>query len=84
MIWYEIVGLTAAVFTTGAALPQVIKTLRTKKTRDISLLAYTAIVIGILLWLVYGLLIESLSIVVANFVALFLYSSILACKLKYK
>ena len=66
MHWITIIGLLAATCTTIAFLPQVIKTVKTKKTKDISLLMYIILTTGILLWVVYGLLTIDLPIILAN------------------
>ena len=66
MHWITIIGLLAATCTTIAFLPQVIKTVKTKKTNDISLLMYVILTTGILLWVVYGLLTIDLPIILAN------------------
>jgi MtN3 and saliva related transmembrane protein len=66
----ELVGFAAAVLTTAAFLPQTIKVVRTRDTRSISLAMYLLFTIGVALWLVYGLLIGSLPVVVANVLTL--------------
>jgi len=78
------IGLVAAVLTTAAFLPQVIKTWRTRKTRDISLGMFLVLCLGICLWLVYGLLRGDLPLILANAVTLALAGTILVFKLKYK
>ncbi len=77
-------GLAAAVMTTAAFLPQVIKTWRTRQTRDISLGMFLVLCLGIILWLVYGALRGDLPLVIGNAVTLVLAGTILALKLKYK
>ncbi|MDC3079174.1 SemiSWEET transporter [Flavobacteriaceae bacterium] len=64
----ELIGFIAAVCTTFAFLPQVIKVWKTKQTKDLSLRMYTIMFIGICLWFVYGLRIKSLSIIFSNIV----------------
>ena len=64
----ELIGFIAAICTTFAFLPQVIKVCKTKQTKDLSLRMYTIMFIGICLWFVYGLRINSLSIILANIV----------------
>ena len=78
------IGLVAAVLTTAAFLPQVIKTWRTRRTRDISLGMFLVLCLGICLWLVYGLLRGDLPLILANAVTLALAGTILVFKLKYK
>ena len=79
-----VLGLAAASLTTAAFLPQVIKTWRTRKTRDISLGMFLVLCLGICLWLVYGILRGDLPLILANAVTLALAGTILALKLKYK
>jgi MtN3 and saliva related transmembrane protein len=73
----EIIGLIAAGCTTFAFIPQVIKVWKTKQTKDLSLRMYSIMFIGILLWLVYGIRINSLSIMLANVVTATLVGTIL-------
>jgi MtN3 and saliva related transmembrane protein len=73
----EIIGHTAAVCTTFAFVPQVMKVWKTKQTKDLSLRMYSIMFLGILLWLVYGILIDSLSIILANVVTATLVGTIL-------
>jgi MtN3 and saliva related transmembrane protein len=77
-------GLLAACLTTFAAVPQLIKSLRTKHTKDISLLMYLMTDLGILLWLIYGIIIKDIPLIFANTLGLIITSSVLALKLKYK
>lgn len=84
MIWITLIGLLAAAATTIAFLPQVIRSWRTKKTEDISLLMYLTMVTGGSLWLLYGLLINDMPLIIANIITLSLTISTLFLKLKYK
>ena len=65
----EIIGLIAAVFTTSSFFPQVVKIWNTKQTKDISTTMYIAMIIGTFFWLTYGVLINSLAIIVANIIS---------------
>jgi MtN3 and saliva related transmembrane protein len=76
-------GLIAACCTTFAFLPQVIKTWRTRSTKDISLGMFLVLVLGIILWLAYGLIRVDLPLVAANTMTLFLTTVILYFKLRY-
>ena len=80
----ELIGFIAAVCTTFAFLPQAIKVWKTKQTKDLSLRMYTVMFIGICLWYVYGLRINSLSIILANIVTGFLVFTILVYIFKNK
>ena len=78
-----LIGLTAAVCTTASFLPQVIKTLETKRTKDISLVMYAILVVGVSLWLVYGIMIKDLPIILANTVSLIFTAAVLFLKIKH-
>lgn len=62
----EILGFAAAVLTTAAFLPQVYKTWRTKDVSGLSLTMFLMFFTGIALWLIYGILIKSPSLIFAN------------------
>lgn len=79
----ELVGGLAALLTTLCWLPQALKLLRTRETRDLSLIAYVAFSAGVLLWLLYGLLIGSVPVIAANAVTLVLALGIVSLKLRY-
>ena len=80
----EIIGLIAAVCTTFAFIPQVMKVWKTKQTKDLSLRMYSIMFIGIILWLVYGIRIDSLSIIMANIVTATLVGTSLVYIIKGK
>jgi MtN3 and saliva related transmembrane protein len=81
--WTEYIGLAAGALTTGAYLPQVWKTWRSKAVDDISLAMYCSMTLGTGLWLVYGLFIQAWAVIAANTVALLLVGGMLRMKLKY-
>ena len=78
-----IIGTIAACLTTAAFIPQAIKTLKEKSTKDISLLMYSLFVIGIICWLIYGIYLLEWPIIIANGVTLIFATIILIMKLKY-
>ena len=78
------IGSIAAVLTTFAFLPQVIKVIKTKDTESIALGMYLMQVVGIGLWLMHGLDIQDLPLIAANSISLILSATILAYKIKYK
>ena len=81
--WIQIVGIVAAICTTGAFLPQAIKTFKTKDTKGISLLMYSFSTLGIFLWLVYGLFLHDTPLILANSITVLLCGSILVLKIKH-
>jgi len=78
-----IVGLLAAVCTTSALVPQAFKVYKTQKTQDLSLVMYAIFSMGLLLWLIYGLLIKDIPVIAANIVTLIFSLYILWMKIKH-
>ena len=81
--WISMIGSVAGISTTGAFLPQVIRTWRTRSTRDISLGMFALTVFGLVLWLVYGIEMDDWPLIVADAVSLVLAVTILGLKLRY-
>jgi MtN3 and saliva related transmembrane protein len=82
-IWVEAVGSIAAVITTLCWLPQAWQILKTKDAAAVSLPAYLAFLCGIVLWLVYGVYLESVPLIGANAVTGTIVIAIIALKLRY-
>jgi len=79
----EIIGITAGVLSCTTFLPQVIKTWKSKSTKDVSLLMFIIAAISTSLWLVYGILIDSFSIIFTNVIVLILSLIMLFLKIKF-
>lgn len=79
----KLLGFAAATCTTVAYAPQFIKVWKTRSARDISLGMFLVTVLGLALWLIYGLLSGDAPLVAANAVTMLLASGILFMKLKY-
>ena len=79
----EIFGYIAAVLTTAAFLPQLIKTLKTKKADDVSLVTLIMFIVGVLCWIIYGYKISSIPILLANLITLLLNLLILISKIYF-
>lgn len=75
-------GYLAAFCTTASFLPQVIKVFKTKHTKDISLGMFMLMTAGVSFWLIYGLLISSPPIIMANTVTVVLSFYILFMKVR--
>lgn len=75
-------GMIAGIFTTGALVPQVIKIIKTKDVKSISLGMYCIQVIGLTLWVIHGFMIQDFSIMAANIITCILALTILIFKLK--
>ncbi len=77
------IGSSAATLTTTAFIPQAWKIWRTRHTADISLVMYALFTLGVALWLIYGILIASWPIIIANSITLLLAGMVLAMKIKF-
>ncbi len=84
MKWMTIIGLTAAALTTFSFLPQALKIIKTKHTKDLSLGMYLVFSTGVVLWLVYGILIRDIPVIVANLITAIFTITILVLKIRYK
>ena len=62
----EIIGFVAALLTTSAFVPQVVKVWKSKSSKGVSVSMYLVLLLGVFLWGVYGYLIDSTSIMIAN------------------
>lgn len=82
MIQAELVGSLAGILTTVAFVPQVVKTWRSRSTRDISLTMWLVFWLGVALWMVYGILMQTWPLIVANAFTLALAGIVLAIKLR--
>ena len=79
-----VLGLMAAFCTTVSFLPQAIKTIRTKQVDDLSLVMYSVLTTGVLLWFVYGVLTDDLPVMLANGITSILTVIILFLIVRYK
>jgi|TARA_B100002003_G_C14073469_1_gene516432 MtN3 and saliva related transmembrane protein len=82
MNYVTLIGIIAATLTTGASLPQLIKSFKTRQTEDISYYMYLFLTIGIFLWLVYGILDRDIPLIYANFFAMLIVYPIFFLKIK--
>jgi len=73
----ELFGYIAATLTTISFLPQVIKIYKTNNINGLSLKMYLLFFIGVLFWLIYGIMLGQYPIVIANFITLILSGFIL-------
>ena len=79
-----ILGLVAGTLTTLSFLPQLLKAWKSRSTHDISIGMFLLLAVGIMLWIVYGIVTADVPVVVANTVTLVFVSLILALKLRYR
>ena len=77
------IGLAAGGLTTASYIPQVLRILRQRSAKDISVWMFLALVTGLLLWAVYGVLIHSFPVIITNVISLLLAAAVIALKKKY-
>jgi MtN3 and saliva related transmembrane protein len=80
----SICGIIGGTLTTLSFLPQVIQVWKTRSTKDISLVMFVLFTIGVLFWLVYGILINEWPVIIANGMTLIFACIILVFKAIYK
>ena len=76
-------GTAAAVLSTAAFIPQVLKTWKTKKAEDVSYALLVAFCSGCFCWVIYGYLIQAYAVLIANTITLSLNLVILGLKLSF-
>ena len=76
-------GFIAAALTTIAFFPQVIKTWKTKKAADVSIVMLMMFITGLLFWIVYAIQMNALPVLIANIITFILNVTILILKLIY-
>lgn len=72
MSFETIIGIGASVFTSTSLIPQLIKILKEKKSKDISILMLAILFTGLALWVWYGFLKTDWIIIISNLFALLL------------
>lgn len=84
MDFITLLGLCAATLTTAAFLPQMLKTWQRKSAQDVSYVMLITFITGLFLWLIYGIILKSAPIILANSFTLFFNFIILWLKIKYR
>ena len=69
-VMIELLGLLAGVIGIVAWIPQIIQVWVHKRHDGLSLTTFAVVAIALALWLVYGILVESLAMVAANIMTL--------------
>ena len=80
----DAIGYAAATMTTVAFVPQALHSWKTRDLSGVSLTMYGLFTLGVALWLLYGIVLDSWPIIVANVITLALASLVLGLKLRHK
>ena len=82
--YHELLGYIAAGLGAISFLPQLIKIWRFRSVKDISTGMYVIYAISVILWLIYGIIIKSEPLILAEILTLILVSTILLMKYMWK
>lgn len=84
MEWTDVLGLVAGICTTAAVIPQIKKAWQTKKVEDVSPGMFIVLIIGVFLWVMYGITQKDVPIIATNGISLGLNGFMLYLMLRYK
>ena len=79
----DVIGYAAATMTTVSFVPQLLRVIRLRSARDISLGMFLIFSAGTFTWGAYGLLVHSAPVLIANALTFLLSMSILVLKLRF-
>jgi len=80
----QVLGIVAGVFTSTGMLPQLIKIIKTKEAKDISMFMLVVLFIGFCLWIWYAVEKDDLPVLLTNIVSLILTILTAIFTIKYK
>ena len=78
-----LIGILATIFAICSTIPQIIKGIKTRKMDDVSALLIMALIVGLSLWVVYGVAKSDIVIIGGNSVGVSLNAILLLLKIKY-
>jgi MtN3 and saliva related transmembrane protein len=78
------IGLLAGAITSAAVIPQVVRTYRTRHARDISIWQPVLLDIGMILWLIYGMMLKDLPLILANAFSIICNTLLIGMKIYFK
>lgn len=79
----NMIGFLAGALTTVSFLPQIVKVLKTRDTRSLSVSMYGLFTLGVFLWLVYGWIVHSPPVIFYNALTFLLSAALLAAKIRW-
>ena len=77
-------GIIAGLLTSISMLPQLLKIIREKKAKEVSLLMLTVLTIGNILWAIYGFMRDDWPIIITNFISIAINSITAFFRIRYK
>jgi len=79
----DLIGYGAAILTTAAFVPQALKSWSSRDLSGVSLSMYSLFTLGVVLWLLYGIALQSWPIILANCITLVLAGLVLSLKISH-
>jgi MtN3 and saliva related transmembrane protein len=79
----DYLGVFAGILTTFALVPQIIRIYKLKSAREISLLFNTSLLLGVIIWLVYGIVLALVPLIIWNSIGIILNGWLLFAKFRY-
>ncbi len=80
----QLLGLAAGTITSITFLPQVIKIWKTKSAKDLSIAMLLLVILGVSIWLIYGILVKDIAIIYTNSMVLAMGLLMLYFKYRFK
>ena len=80
----KVIGIVAGVCTAVSLIPQIIKIQRDKKAEDLSVAYLAVLLIGLILWIVYGVLRKDIPVIATNVVSVIINIVTLVLRWKYR
>jgi MtN3 and saliva related transmembrane protein len=79
----SIIGIMASIFALSSTVPQIVKGLKTRKMDDLSVWLILSLIVGLSLWVIYGIARSDVVIVGGNIVGVSLNLVLLFLKFRY-
>jgi MtN3 and saliva related transmembrane protein len=79
----SVLGILASIFSLSSTVPQIVKGLKTKKMDDLSVWLILSLIVGLSLWVIYGIGRSDVVIIGGNMVGVSLNLVLLFLKFRY-
>ena len=82
-MYANFIGIMATVFAVSSTIPQILKIIKSKESEDISIWLALVLIIGLCLWVTYGIVKKDIVIIIANSISVLLNMIMLFLKVRY-
>lgn len=83
MLLTQTLGYIAGALVTCSIAPQLIRVFKLKSAREISMLFTTLLLLGLIIWVAYGIYLRLIPLIVGNAIGTLQVAMLLYAKLKY-